>query len=629
MQGNRLAEELESLRKQISQLLALVIESPDQARPGTGVAEVSLSPTSQLTPDRLIQSNSNGIFAFDLEGVVRICNAGMERLFGIRQADCLGKYVSDAFPFLLPTAEGTYIQEALKGRSVVAQDRPHLLSESGEEIVIESHYGPVYDEGRIVGGFAMILDVTQRRSYGDDTYRELFENTNDIIYVHDLSGKLTSINRAVERVTGYAPMEVLGINLTRFVAPESLDAALRMIERQASGESPASYELDLITKAGQRVSLEFSARLIFREGKGVAVQGIARDITERQKAKLALQKENRQLKEWASTLEQRTREMALLSEMGDMLRACLTTEEAYGVTVRVAQQIFPVQTGALYVIASSRNSVEAVTTWGETALAERVFAPDDCWALRRGRVHWIDDTRAGLLCKHLPQPPPRGYLCVPMMAQGEALGVLHLTQPENEPLTEDKQRLAVAMAEHIAMALSNLKLHETLRTQSIRDPVTKLFNRSFMEESLELELRRATRKHDPVGIITIDIDHFKEFNEVYGREAGDTMIQEIGGLIRTNVRKEDIACRLGGQRFAILLPQGNIAIGQQRAEGLRQLIMNLEVRYRNRPLGPVTISLGVAGFPDHGRTGEALLRASDSALRRAKEEGGNRVVTAR
>jgi GAF domain-containing protein len=157
--------------------------------------------------------------------------------------------------------------------------------------------------------------------------------------------------------------------------------------------------------------------------------------------------------------------MTLLSEMGDMLRACLTTDEAYTVIVRVAQQLFPGRDGALYVITSSRNLVEAVAVWGDASSIERVFAPDECWALRRGRVHWVEDSSLGLLCKHLPHPSPEGYLCVPMMAQSEALGVLYLSQPANLRLTEAKQRIAVAMAEHIAMALSNLKLHETLRSQ--------------------------------------------------------------------------------------------------------------------------------------------------------------------
>jgi diguanylate cyclase (GGDEF)-like protein len=312
-----------------------------------------------------------------------------------------------------------------------------------------------------------------------------------------------------------------------------------------------------------------------------------------------------------------------------MLRACLSTDEAYSVIVRVAQQIFPVHVGALYVITPSRNLVESAALWGDPELAERVFAPDECWALRRGRIHWVEDTRTGLLCKHLHRPSPPGYLCVPMMAQSEALGVLHLAQSDNNPMTESKQRLAVTMAEHIAMALSNLKLHETLRSQSIRDPLTGLFNRRFMEESLELEIRRATRNQRPLGVIMIDLDHFKHFNDTFGHEAGDTLLRELGALLQTNIRGEDIACRYGGEEFTLSLPEGSLEVTRQRADFLREAIKHIDMQHRSQPLGRITASMGVALFPEHGRTGKALLESADAALYKSKNDGRDRVTTSK
>ncbi len=216
-----------------------------------------------------------------------------------------------------------------------------------------------------------------------------------------------------------------------------------------------------------------------------------------------------------------------------------------------------------------------------------------------------------------------------MMAQSEALGILYLTQPADARLTEAKQRLAVAMAEHIAMALSNLKLHETLRSQSIRDPLTGLFNRRFMEESLELELRRAIRNQRPLGVIMLDLDRFKHFNDTYGHEAGDTLLRELGILLQTNIRGEDIACRYGGEEFTLILPEGSAEVIGQRAEALREAIKRLDVLYRGQPLGRISASLGVAIFPKHGRTREALLHAADAALYQSKDAGGDHVTTAK
>ena len=503
------------------------------------------------------------------------------------------------------------------------QVRAHLLTMLRDEPRLASLFRNYFWE---FGTDRRRLQAEEALRASEERYRELFENANDMVFTMDLGGNLTSLNKAAERITGYSRAEALQMKLSQFVALDCQEVARKMMARQ---ESPATYELEIITREGQRVALEISTHIIFHDGKPVGVQGIARDITERKKTEEALQQAKQNLEAWVHELEQRTREMTLLSEMGDMLRACLTTEEAYTVIVRVAQQIFPVQAGALYAITSSRNLVEAVAVWGDSSMVERVFAPDECWGLRRGRVHWVEDSGVGLLCKHLPHPAPEGYLCVPMMAQSEALGILYLTQPASARLTEAKQRLAVAMAEHIAMALSNLKLHETLRSQSIRDPLTGLFNRRFMEESLALELRRAVRNQRPLGVIMLDLDRFKHFNDSYGHDAGDTLLRELGTLLQTNIRGEDIACRYGGEEFTLILPEGSADVTQQRAEALREAIKHMDVLHRGRPLGRITASLGVAIFPEHGRTAEALLLAADAALYQSKDFGGDHVTTAK
>ncbi len=465
-------------------------------------------------------------------------------------------------------------------------------------------------------------------SEGEENYRELFENASDIIYTHDFEGNIISVNRAIERIAGYTRAEALKMNITDVIAPEYAALARKMLDPQIAGEVPLHQEIEVFSKDRSRITLGISTRPIFRGGKAVAVQGIARDITKRKEMETSLQETNQKLEAWVGELEHRTREMTMLNEMGDILRACLTTDEAYSVIVRVAQQVFPAKVGALYIIAPSRNIVESVAVWGDPKLAERSFVPTECWALRRGRTHWVENSQSGLICKHVHHPTPYGYVCIPMMAQSEAIGVLHLTQPDNVNMTESKQRMAVMMSEQIGMALSNLRLHETLRSQSIRDPLTGLFNRRFMEESLELEIRRASRNQRPLGMIMLDLDYFKYFNDNFGHEAGDLLLKELGELLRSNIRGEDIACRYGGEEFTLILPEGTNTVIRQRAEFYMDAIQRLDVHYRGRPLGRITASMGVAIFPDHGRTGKALIEAADKALYRSKSAGRDRVTMA-
>jgi len=327
-------------------------------------------------------------------------------------------------------------------------------------------------------------------------------------------------------------------------------------------------------------------------------------------------------------------ELDLLNRLGELLQACLTLEEAYAVIERVLKELFRFESGAVFACSTSRSLIEAVARWGAAAGGSgTVFAIEECWALRSGRPHLVDDTRSGPLCTHLPSPRPAACLCVPLVAQGEALGLLYVGTapagtPAGRPLTEARRRLVEAVAEQVALGLANVKLREVLRSQSIRDPLTGLFNRRYMEETLEREVRRSQRAGRPMAVIMADIDHFKQINDAFDHDAGDAMLRELGALFQRNLRREDIACRFGGEEFVLVLHDASLEDAARRAEDLRDSVKQMRVSDRSRVIGPVTMSLGVAIFPDHGATGEVLLRAADAALYRAKREGRDRVALA-
>jgi diguanylate cyclase (GGDEF)-like protein len=284
---------------------------------------------------------------------------------------------------------------------------------------------------------------------------------------------------------------------------------------------------------------------------------------------------------------------------------------------------------------ASRNLVETIAFWGQSPPSKLIFAPNECLALRRGRIHLADGFHSRLFCQHINHSPSAAYMCVPMMAQSEALGVLYLqseskelSQPEEmqERLPESKRRLAINVAELMGLALGNLKLRETLRAQSIRDPLTNLFNRRYMEETLEREIHRASRSKYQLGIIMLDLDHFKLFNDTFGHDAGDTLLRALGKFLQIHIRGGDIACRYGGEEFVLIMPEASLDVTQRRAEQLREGVKHLNVQHHGQSLGIVTLSLGVATFPEHGSNAEATLKAADSALYRAKQEGRDRVA---
>lgn len=339
-----------------------------------------------------------------------------------------------------------------------------------------------------------------------------------------------------------------------------------------------------------------------------------------------------QLTHWVNELEQHVRDITLLNGMGEYLQTCLCERDVYAVVEQFAEQLFPDHSGALYMLDSAHNVAEVVAQWGDAVPEFVVFAATDCWALRRGQSHIVDEAYHGPRCNHMARGTSCdiSYLCVPMIAQGKILGVFQLYNGLNQTheMRERWVQLVTMVAEHVAMALANLHLREKLQEQAIRDPLTGLFNRRYLDDALVRELNRAIRRNRSIGIVMIDIDHFKNFNDTYGHDAGDAMLRAVGDFLLRHIRGEDIACRYGGEEFTLILPDATLEDTQKKAEDLLGHIRHLQIQHRGSLLVAITVSVGVASFPDCGPNIDLVLRAADMALLRAKERGRNQVVVA-
>lgn len=311
-----------------------------------------------------------------------------------------------------------------------------------------------------------------------------------------------------------------------------------------------------------------------------------------------------------------------LAKFAGLLQACPTVEEAFRVSAHSLALILPGTSGTLYLLRNSRDHVEAMADWGNPGVRPNQMGPQDCWALRVGKS--FESQPESLLCTHLVATPSGTRTCVPLRAQGMDLGVLVI---EHAP-GWDHVALAEAAAEQLALAVANLRLRETLRTQSLRDPLTGLPNRRELEEALPREAARAERTQEPLTMLVLDIDHFKRFNDTYGHEAGDTVLQCFGRLLAETVRGEDLVVRLGGEEFVVLLPNTSVESGVEHAERIRVRIGQLSVKHHGQPLGGISASIGLATFRTHTHDIGQLLGLADAALYKAKSDGRNRVQVA-
>jgi diguanylate cyclase (GGDEF)-like protein len=343
------------------------------------------------------------------------------------------------------------------------------------------------------------------------------------------------------------------------------------------------------------------------------------------KSELDFEVANRELGTKMAELNARARDSALLEEMGELMLATRNPEETYTIVARYIGRLFPGTNGSFYVLRNSRNSLEEAGAWGEPHHSEPWFGPEECWAFRRGKRHEVNDDAVELSCNHVRPKSKNRYCCLPMIANGEALGLLYIESSEEGSIHSEifKFELLASLVEHIALALSNNRLQQKLKNQSIRDPLTGLFNRRFLEESLSKELHRALRKPEPVGVVMLDLDHFKSVNDEYGHDAGDALLRAVAAQLQKDLRIEDIACRLGGEEFVLILPGISLEHLQVRSVHLLRTLPELQIIHNGRLLKPITASMGLASFPQHGADPGTLLRAADSAMYVSKDHGRN------
>ena len=362
---------------------------------------------------------------------------------------------------------------------------------------------------------------------------------------------------------------------------------------------------------------------------------LLRDALQRQKTGKQTALTNEHLARTVSALEDRAHESELLTSARDQLQLCVNVRQVYQSAASSFSRLLAGTCGSLCMINNSRQLVEVVSTWtgkgqescGESAV-EDFLPPDSCCGLRSGQLRWREPGVSEIHCTHFGGEAPERYLCVPIVAHGNTLGMLYVQCASDAMVITVRQRMdgLRQLVQLTGMAIATLNLRATLENQSIRDSLTGLFNRHFMQISLERELARAARRRQTLAIFMLDLDHFKKFNDTFGHAAGDTVLKAVAEIFRSSIRTEDIACRYGGEEFTIMLPDVTPSVALDRAESIRRAVDNLRVPVEKEVYVEFTVSIGVALYPIDGDTADLLLRRADAALYRAKRSGRNQVA---
>ena len=478
----------------------------------------------------------------------------------------------------------------------------------------------------------LTIDLNKQTTYLDS----LIQNSPLGIIVLDRQGVVELANSAFEKLFQYDRHELDSVDIGRMGMTDSETSDSPQLIRQIFAGKALHKTVRQRRKDGKILDLALRGVPLLVGSEVGGAYLIYEDISDQIRASEAQRQHAESLDRLVKELELRTMQTTLLNEMGSLLACSGTVAEAGAVVASSAQKLFPTaSSGALYLFRSSRDLIEALARWGHKDVLAPTFPPDACWSLRRGQPHWSGDPGHEIACQHLTKSTTTESLCLPMVAQANTIGVLLLefqssTESRyefgNESLRDSHQRLAISAASQIALSLASLQLRDTLREQSIRDPLTRLFNRRFLEESFERELQLADRKKQSIAVLFLDLDHFKRFNDTFGHDAGDVVLQSLADLFRNFFRATDICCRYGGEEFAIILPESTSQDAAIRANALRSEVKALRLQYKKQSLGQLTLSVGVAAFPEHGSTSEELLKTADQCLYESKARGRD-VVT--
>lgn len=478
------------------------------------------------------------------------------------------------------------------------------------------------------------LKAEHNRKNIESQLRSILEGATDMIAALDNQYRYMMFNEAYQREFKriFGQPIAIGMTLDDILTSAANSSKNKLIaqwnESLKSGEFVRNIEFDINKELNV---YEITSSLIKNENNETnGTVHIIRNITKHIQEQLELKESYKKLHAGMQALQDKNEQITLLVEMSDIMLACSSQKELSNVMTKYCQRILHFARGYLYIMHPSKNYLEMATTWGTPNTQEATFTPNDCWAIRLGKMHQVNHSHNELICNHVNVSSEQAlsYLCIPLMAQNDIYGLLYMEVSE-EPagaFSQNQQLLITAFSELTALAFANVRLRENLRYQSMRDPLTGLYNRRYLEDFLLKQIHQSERTKSPISLLMLDLDHFKKINDTYGHDAGDVALKELGKILQEDIRVGDIAARYGGEEFIVAFYNTDEKTIKTRAESIREAVSRLQVKYGAQPVGPITVSIGVAVYPTDGRNTNELIESADKALYFAKTNGKNRIV---
>ena len=409
--------------------------------------------------------------------------------------------------------------------------------------------------------------------------------------------------------------EIMAENMRRFAAhvPFQFDRTLpsgRIVATYARPTREGGY---VVTSTDVSAARQSSAELALAKQAAEDAEAQARKILTEERARRA---------------EART-----LSDLDEWLQSCKSLEELFLIVAKFMGYLLPDSCGELYLYSNSRDVLDGACEWGNSGVINEYITADSCWSLRRGRAYVHDPDALCFPCDHL-QPDVAQcagrYICIPVIAHGDTVGLLHIQFAQDMARSEVTLmgQFAVRCAEHISMAIANVKLRDELHDQSIRDPLTGLYNRRYFMDAMRRETLTSDRGGKGFGLISFDADNFKTFNDNHGHDAGDMVLRALAEKMLAVLPVDAVCARVGGEEFVVLIPNSNETASIEIAQTLLVDVGAMQVSTAFGPLPRVTISAGVAAYTGDSTPPSVLMKRADEALYAAKAGGRNRVEPA-